>query len=71
MFAIEQKQATQVDDTFAVQIKLLNGCTSGRSQADEFEIVGTPGKMREPIVISRVKERNHSPRSRINGVRFI
>ncbi len=60
-----------MDDAFAIQLQFPDGRAACRSEADEVEVIGAPGKMIMPIVLARMEERNRPARRGIERTHFI
>jgi len=71
VFAVEYEQMAKVSDTLTIQIQFLDSCAACRRQADEIKVIGTPDKMREPVVFSRMKKQNLSSGCWIERMRLV
>lgn len=71
MQTVTVQQSAQIDDAFTIQIKQRDGGASCRSQAYEPEAIRAPGKMRMPIIVTWMKERNNGFAHRIAAVRMV
>lgn len=71
VFAVEYEQVAKVSDTLTILIQFLDSCAACWSQTDEIKVIGTPDKIREPVILSRMEERNLSSSSWIKRVRLV
>lgn len=71
VFVIEQEQAAKTNDSLAIQIECADRRATCRSQANEIEMVGTPGEMRVPVVPTRMEKGHALPRDRIKRMRSV
>lgn len=60
-----------MDHALAVQIEFPDRGAACRSQANEIEVIGTPGEMLAPVVMTWMKERNCAARCRVEGMRLV
>lgn len=68
MLVESYQHAAQVDDLFAIELQCHDRSTSGRGDADDLQVIITPGEVRKPMMPARVKQRHDAARERIAGL---
>lgn len=68
---IKQQETTKMDDAFAIQLQLSDGCAACWRQSDQVKLVRAPGKMLVPVVPSWMKERNSAASGGIEGLSLV
>ena len=61
VLVIEDKHVAKTNNTCAIQIEFTNGRAACWRQADEAEMVRTPGEMFMPTVPARMKAEPYAP----------
>jgi hypothetical protein len=71
MLAIQDEKFSQIPYPCSIQVKLMNRPASRRGDANQKQMVRTPGKVLIPLVLSRMKEPYPLPCRRVKSKNFV